>query len=465
MYVPGLYHTCKNGTKKNNGLQPTTQSLLDSCQHSRIHDLNFLGIYVAVPANTMAVVFVDALMTIFEKHNVAKKRTMDRVIKKKWIHLYRMVFGEMFLKTLTKYGRYPDASHQPIVARAIAGKHGREQVLKNAGGKDDEGDCKSLFAIDGMTQVAFYYWPLLMADSERLNKALEEKFQNVAYRSTFFHYLADTKHFGSKRRKKPVERIEDQICLYVPGYLDLYEEFQKYVDGDKKLSDFISEETAKKGFSDAPVNTSKETSGENEVNADVNVSITASQPTPNKPARKRAQKPLNPADKLDLDTVAIFICQLQNIKEHAEMEPLPDKFLSLLVSMQTFVNDGVTGLDASPDLRKLLSEYTAMVPLLVKLVRTLHVEINEHEKTVDTLNARISSLVPQDSYTYQGPTGHATQHSSESMTSEQTGKKRKRGDDHDADNIEESQDDDDGDVSLNSKNEKNNQCDENLDKE
>ena len=51
------------------------------------------------------------------------------------------------------------------------------------------------------------------------------------------------------------------------------------------------------------------------------------------------------------------------------------------------------------------------------------------------------------------------------MTSEQTGKKRKRGDDHDADNIEESQDDDDGDVSLNSKNEKNNQCDENLDKE
>ena len=91
--------------------------------------------------------------------------------------------------------------------------------------------------------------------------------------------------------------------------------------------------------------------------------------------------------------------------------------------MQVFVNKVISWSDRSPYGLKLNTEYTAVVPFFVRLVQTLHVELEEHEKTIDSLNARISSLIPQESYTYQGPTGHATQQSSESMTSEQKGKK------------------------------------------
>ena len=139
-------------------------------------------------------------------------------------------------------------------------------------------------------------------------------------------------------------------------------------------------------------------------------------------------------------------------KEHGYIEPFPKRFLSLLLLMQVFVNKVISWPDRSPYGLKLIAEYTAIVPFLVRLVWTLHVEIEEHEKTVDSLHTRISSLIPQESYTYQGLTGHATQQSTESMTtSEQTGKKE---------SVEtmmtpktskrESQDDDDGDVSLNS---------------
>ena len=255
-------------------------------QHARIHYMHFMGLYVAVLTNTMAHLFVEALMIVMEKKTRMTKTGMKRVIKKKWTHLYRMVFGEMFLKTLTEYGRYPDASKQPRVKEAIDGKHGLESILASRAGKSDDSGTKAIGGIDGMTQVIFYYWPMLMHDTERLLKAIEEKANDPSYMVTFLHYMGDTRDFAVLKKRKQIKRIEDQICLFVPEYLDLPMQFPKYIDGTNSLSEFLSENVAHNGVDQGKEQESGMEVNSKEMDADVNVSITASTATPVKVKKK-----------------------------------------------------------------------------------------------------------------------------------------------------------------------------------
>ena len=119
----------------------------------------FLAVYVCIPVNNMAHTMTDCIFEVAkEKNDIIPQYIRVGKLQSKLLHLYRLVFGEMYLTILSKYGRYPEYEDQPIVDKAINGYFGYQEKLKLSSTPDTLSK-KAVLGIDGITQFVLYYWP------------------------------------------------------------------------------------------------------------------------------------------------------------------------------------------------------------------------------------------------------------------------------------------------------------------
>ena len=136
-----------------------------------IYDNRFLTVYVGIPVNAIVEQLLESLtVVLMRSHGMKKSHFIKGEGRKKLRVLYKSYFGEMYLKVLWKYGRYPEHNDQPIVDKTIAGPFGKHTGEHQV----DRDGKKSVSAIDGITQVVLYFWPKLFFQKQEIESRLEQ---------------------------------------------------------------------------------------------------------------------------------------------------------------------------------------------------------------------------------------------------------------------------------------------------
>ena len=158
-----------------------------------IHDLRFIGIFVAIPCNTMARILVDVICEVLKENHGFTKKSLEGDVKKKMNMSIRCSFAEMYLKVLLKFGRYPDATKQPLVNYFIDGLFGTRNSHRSRTQATEEkiAEC----GIDGMTQVVLYFWPMLFSDRAALKNKLDEMFPSEMYLVGFLSAFPEMRQY------------------------------------------------------------------------------------------------------------------------------------------------------------------------------------------------------------------------------------------------------------------------------
>ena len=101
-----------------------TLRLFYSSTMNNIFDTTFLAIYVAIPVNVITQATINSLTRVLHEDCDIPKGRFDKGVKKKWKQMFRTLYGEMYLKVLMEYGRYPNAKKQPLVQKMINSEFG-----------------------------------------------------------------------------------------------------------------------------------------------------------------------------------------------------------------------------------------------------------------------------------------------------------------------------------------------------
>ena len=208
-----------------------------------IYDNRFLTVFVGIPVNAIVEQVLESLsVVLIRMYDMKKSHFTKGDARKKLRVLYKSYFGEMYLKVLWKYGRYPEYKDQAIVDKMMAGPFGRQAI-----GKDVHQDGKkSVCAIDGITQVVLYFWPKLFFDTQHLESKLEEVLDEPRYCKTFLSYLPE---FDDKVDfDNDLNIFEGNECFCIPDCFNVFKMFPSILDGSFSLDCFISDSMVSNGF-------------------------------------------------------------------------------------------------------------------------------------------------------------------------------------------------------------------------
>ena len=210
---------------------------------TRIHDMEFLCVFVATPVNHIANRLQQTVSDLLEKKYNAGTGNICR-LKKKLHLLYRIMFGEMYLHILKEYGRNPTFESQPLVDVAKNGKFGvAAQTSKSSKRSEDSFSSRSMLALDGITQIVFFYWPQVLGSDEFLKEKVDALLQNDHYYNRFQQHMPDF-----QPKEGGTGEFRHQNCFCVPAEFDLQLNFVSILSGKYQLSSLISPKIAANGI-------------------------------------------------------------------------------------------------------------------------------------------------------------------------------------------------------------------------
>ena len=226
-----------------------TLRLFYSSTMNNIFDTTFLAIYVAIPVNVITQATINSLTRVLHKDRDIPKGRFDKGVKKKWKQMFRTLYGEMYLKVLMEYGRYPNAKKQPLVQKMINsefGYTGTTQTRRNRNHRMKSTMVKqAVYGIDGMTQVVLYFWPLLFLDEETIDDEIRNLLRSDLNFLVFMHLCKESKELIPES----LEGINAYgKCFGIPKNLDVLEKFPDIISGKLDLESFIPETMATTGY-------------------------------------------------------------------------------------------------------------------------------------------------------------------------------------------------------------------------
>ena len=226
-----------------------TLRLFYSSTMNNIFDTTFLAIYVAIPVNVITQATINSLTRVLHEDCDIPKGRFDKGVKKKWKQMFRTLYGEMYLKVLMEYGRYPNAKKQPLVQKMINsefGYTGTTQTRRNRNHRMKSTMVKqAVYGIDGMTQVVLYFWPLLFLDEATIDDEIRNLLRPDLNFLAFMHLCKESKELIPE----PLEGINAYgKCFGIPKNLDVLEKFPDIISGKLDLESFIPETMATTGY-------------------------------------------------------------------------------------------------------------------------------------------------------------------------------------------------------------------------